>query len=173
MKRTKVDFSNHELDIVENEHVLIHTLHKNNSNFLNVVFINCQGVLTVTGDFGNWVFCREFHPSADGFVSDGYWVQKLRMASEQTSSQFDREETVKEIQEFRKDYEDDIPEEIAEWLKTLEYYSDDEIEYTYHAYREKPGDIDYESVPFGKKSHIRLEIVFDAFDAICDKLKNK
>lgn len=173
MKRTQVDFSNHQLDIIENEHVLIHTLHINNSNCNKVVFINCEGVLTVTGDFGNWVFCREFHPSADGFVSDGYWAEKLRMASEQTTSSFCSEETMKAIKEYRENFDENISGEEIEWLNTLAYYSEDEIEYTYHAYREKPDNVDYESVPFGKKNHIWLEIVFDAFDVICDKLKNK
>jgi len=31
-----------------------------------IQFINTDRVLTVTGDFGNWVFCRPFVPSPDG-----------------------------------------------------------------------------------------------------------
>ena len=49
--------------------------------------VTCDNFLpdlcVVTGDVGNWMFCREFHPSSKGHVSDYYWVEKLQMSSSQ------------------------------------------------------------------------------------------
>jgi hypothetical protein len=63
-RRTKIDFSEHELKITQLEGVLIHEFKRPDTRNCMLVFINTCGVMTVTGDFGNWVFCREFHPSA-------------------------------------------------------------------------------------------------------------
>lgn len=171
-KRSRIDFTKHQLDIVNNENVLIHTLHLNNLNRLKVVFINCQGILSVTGDFGNWIFAREFHPTPNGSVSDGYWCEKLRMHSEQTSSVYDEEATLEEIKDYRDNHLSETKDEQEiSWLEQLESLVDDELEYTYYAYREKPENVDYEYIPFGKTMHPRLGIIFDAFEAICEKLK--
>ena len=81
-KRTDWDFSKFDLTVSKTDNCLIHTLQKGKSLMGRVVFINTQNVMTVTGDFGNWVFCREFHPSKDGYVSDDHWAGKLQMRSE-------------------------------------------------------------------------------------------
>lgn len=172
MSRTRIDFSNHQLEIVKNEHVTIHTLHKENSSIYRVVFINCKGILSVTGDFGNWIFCREFHPLPNAKVSDSYWNEKLRTHSEQTYSKFDTKATLEEIQNYRQDHEEYLTAKEEEWLENLEYHSDDELEYTHYAYIESHIDIDYEDIPFGKKQHASLNCVYDAFEAICEKLNN-
>ena len=53
-------------------------------------------------------------------------------------------------------------------------HTDDEINYTYHAYRyNRPDFIEYDEIPYVKKGSPRLEIIFDAFDEICNRLKNK
>ena len=62
-------------------------------------------------------------------------------------------------------------DQVVKILLQLENNVDDEYEYTYLAYREKPYSIDYESVPFGKKRHFWLNAVYDGFDAICEVLK--
>ena len=60
--------------------------------------------------------------------------------------------------------------------RTYYYLLDwNEVNYTYMAYRDsgKPSFIDYEMIPFFKKVEPRLEIIFDAFDEICYRLKDK
>lgn len=176
-KRTSIDFSRHELKITELEGVLIHAFKKPNTMDCMLVFINTCGVMTVTGDFGNWVFCREFHPSANNNsgVSGGYMDEKLEISSVQKSHKYDAEDTSKRINEFKETFADNYGREMNEdeldWVEQLENNVDDEHEYIYVAYRETPKDIDYESVPFGKKRHFWLDAVYDGFDAICQVLK--
>jgi hypothetical protein len=178
-KRTNIDFSKHELKITQLEGVLIHEFKRPDTRNCMLVFINTCGVMTVTGDFGNWVFCREFHPSADdnSGVCSGYWDEKLEISSVQKSDKYDAEETLKLIKEFKKSFVDyqgrEMNEDEIDWIEQLEENVDDEYEYTYLAYREKPRDIDYESVPFGKKRHFWLDAVYDGFDEICQLLKNQ
>jgi hypothetical protein len=69
--RTNFDFSEHELIITKSDGLLVHTLkHKDYNKMYRFDFINTNGIMAVTGDYGNWMFCREFHPSPDGGVSD-------------------------------------------------------------------------------------------------------
>jgi hypothetical protein len=183
MKRTKIDFSRHELEITTleitpNKKVRIHTFKRPDTTNCMLVFINACGVMTVTGDFGNWVFCREFHPSANGDgVSGGYWDEKLEIASVQKSDQYDSEKTMEAINDFKNDFEDNygrpMSEEEMDWVERLEGSIDDEHEYVYIAYRENPSSIDYESVPFGKKRHVWLDAVYDGFNEICAVMKRE
>jgi len=186
MSRRNVDFSKHIL--LETHYTNPITKHNldvwdfklPDSEYTNrVTFINSCGVLTVTGDFANWVFDREFHPSPDGFVSDGYWAGKLRQSSQQESSHYDAKETEKELLELiesgleEQGYKDSELFRAKEFYEELLNYVDDEIEYTYHAYRDysRPDFLDHEDIPFCKSLHTWLEIVFDAFDYICKRLK--
>lgn len=176
-KRTNVDFSRHQLKTTQFEGVLIYEFKRPDTRNCMLVFINTRGVMTVTGDLGNWVFCREFHPSPEknGGVSGGYWDEKLQISSVQKSHAFDSDETTNQINSFKKDFKENYGREMNEdeldWVESLENNVDDEYEYTYLAYREKPSSIDYESVPFGKKRHYWLDAVYDGFDAICELLK--
>lgn len=178
-KRTEIDFSRHELKVTDLDGVLIHRFKRPDTRNCMIVFINTCGVMTVTGDFGNWVFCREFHPSPnnDSGVSSGYWDEKLEIASVQKSHQYDSDETLRLIEEFEKSFEDNygrgMNEEESDWIADLKNNVDDEHEYTYLAYRQMPNDIDYESVPFGKKRHFWLNAIYDGFDAVCELLKQK
>jgi hypothetical protein len=176
-KRTNIDFSKHELKITKLEGVLIHEFKKPDTRNCMLVFINTCGVMTVTGDFGNWVFCREFHPTAEGAVSGGYWDEKLEISSVQKSDKYDADETLKEIQDFRKSFEEnygrEMNEDESEWIEQLENNVYDEHEYVYLAYRETPNTIDYESVPFGEKRHFWLNAVYDGFNEICEVLKRE
>lgn len=135
--------------------------------------------MTVTGDFGNWVFCREFHPSSknESGVSAGYWDEKLQILSVQKPNEYNAEETLKEIKEFKDNFSDyhgrDMNEEEKEWIESLEQSVDDEFHYAHIAYRENPSSIEYENVPFGKKRHFWLDAVYDGFDALCQALKKK
>ena len=72
-------------------------------------------------------------------------------------------------------YEGDDLFKGKKWFKDLLYFTYDEINYTYHAYRHysKPDFIEYDEIPFVKKGSPRLEIIFDAFDEICSRLRAK
>jgi hypothetical protein len=178
-RRTKIDFSKHELKVTKLEGVLIHEFKRPDTRNCMLVFINTNGIMSVTGDFGNWIFCREFHPSADNEhgVSGGYWDEKLEISSVQKSDKYDAEQTTKLLNEFKETFEDsfgrEMDEDEKEWIEQLENNVDDEHEYTYLAYREKPSTIDYESVPFGEKRHFWLDCVYDGFDAICQTLHSQ
>lgn len=78
-RRTKVDFSSHELKITSlSGEGSKYELKKPDTIIHSVVFFVLGGITAVTGDFGNWIFCREFHPNISGEnVSDRYWVEKL------------------------------------------------------------------------------------------------
>jgi hypothetical protein len=178
--RTGIDFSKHIVLEThfknDNHNIDIWDLKKPYSNYTNRVrFINSCGTLTVNGDFGNWVFCREFHPSADGFVSDGYWSEKLHISSQQTSAKYDSERTEKAIRKLIKSelkeygYEGEELRKLKEEFKELLNYVDDEIEYKCMAFRHL--SIDYELIPFCETRHIWLSIVYDAFDELCRRLK--
>jgi len=184
--RTGVDFSKHEhrVEIFKSEknEIQIDHFQVGSNNCKYIQFINTDRTLTVTGDYGNWVFCRPFVPSEDGYVSDGYWLEKLKILSEQDSAlSFDSEETTKEIQELIDKgledygYEGEELSKAKEWFKELLEEADDELEYTFKAYRDysKPDFIDYEQIPFQKKVNNWLLIIFDAFDEICKRLEEK
>jgi hypothetical protein len=155
-------------------------------------FINVDGILAVTGDYGNWIFCREFIPAEKNSVSDGYWLEKLRISSSQQPSSYDSKETAKELHNRIKELNDEWKETEEEYendqhnskylsLKTkheetLEYFNDclntvdDELDYTYQAYRNMPNYYDYEFPVFEKSLNVWLLIIFDGFDEICNRL---
>lgn len=181
-KRTTVDFSQHELIVEETERYKIHWLKKPDTVIYNVKFINIDDTLLVIGDFGRWSFCREFHPSADGYVSDHYWLEKLEINSTQKgkvfSSELTREEIQKgldgELEEYG--YEGEELETMKEYYNSLlgYYVSCQEWEYISYAFAEgKPDFLDAESVPFVKEIDHSLQCVFDAFDEICKRLARK
>jgi hypothetical protein len=184
-KRTKWNFDGHthRVEIFKSEEgneIRVDHLQKGDSRCGYVKFVNDSEGLTVFGDFGRWSFCRPFHPSTDGGVSDGYWNEKLKMHSSQDHAKYDAEETRKELQEWIKTgleeygYEGKKLKKLKGFYKHLLDYVDDELEYTYHAFRSDwDVDLDYEQVPFCKKGSYQLEIVFDAFDEICRRLKQK
>ena len=96
-KRSNCNFDTHELIITKNECCSVYQLKKPKTILDSIKFINTNGILAVTGDYGNWIFCREFHPSEDGFVSDGYWLEKLEIASSQDGREFSSELSKKQI----------------------------------------------------------------------------
>jgi len=168
-KRTNIDFSKYEIIKTELDGVLIHKIAKPNTRCGSVVFINTQGILAITGDYGNWIFCREFHPSKDGFVSDSYWCEKLRISSTQKPSDFDPDGTEKKIREMLKE-EEDISNEDKEYLEDIipQVYECEE-RYMVYAYDNLPKGRDPEYIPIVKKLNPWLECIFDAFDEICKR----
>jgi len=182
-RRTGIDFSKHahRVEIFTNGDKSIQVDHfqVGDSSMNYFQFINTDRVLTVTGDFGNWVFCRPFIPSADGRVSDHYWLEKLKISSSQVPSKYDGDETAKEIKKLIKaglkdyGYTGIELKGMKEWYSELLKYTDDEYEYIYQAYRAygRPKNIDNEGIPFCKELNCWLNIIFDAFDEICQRLK--
>ena len=183
-KRTNWDFSEHthKVEIFKSDdgnEIRVDHFRKGNSNMGYVKFVNDSRGLSVFGDFNNWIFCRPFHPTADGFVSDSYWNEKLKIGSSQDHAKFDSEETEKKLTELINKgladygYTDDELIKAKEWLKHLKTFVDDELEYTYEAFRgENPTEMDYEMIPFCKKGSGQLQVIFDAFDEICSRMKS-
>ncbi len=176
-RKNSFDFSKHELKVTRNDDVLIHEFKRPDSIVGKLVFINTRGVMAVTGDFGNWIFCREFHPSGDkdSGVSRGYWDEKLEIYSCQKSKIYSSDQTLKDIKEFVKDfkknYDRKMNEEEKEWVEELINNVDDEFYYTYIAYRDYPNTISYEDVPYGKERPSHLDCVYDGFDAMCEYIR--
>lgn len=181
-KMSDWDFSEHThkretFTSEEGNTITIDHLRKGNSSMGYVRFVNDDYGLSVFGDFGNWIFCRPFLPSEEGYVSVPYWNEKLKISSSQDHAKYDAEETEKEIKELIENGLEDYGysgEDLAkakEWFKDLLPYTEDEIEYLYRAYRSNDcpcDDLDY--VPYVKKGSCRLLIVFDAFNEICNRL---
>ena len=99
MSRTSVDWSDHVLTTSKEGDTLIHTIKKPDTVWDMVTFINTNNIMVVTGDYSNWMFCREFPPSPAGRVSEGNWIEKLQIGSTQVSDDYDAETTQKFIKE--------------------------------------------------------------------------
>ena len=177
-KRTNVDFSKHEFntDVFTNakgEEINVFELKKPDTNCGRITYVNAKGTLTVSGDYGNWVFCREFHPSADEHVSDHYWIEKLKIYSTQVPGEYSSEDTKAEIlgkiEELKAEDHNDEDEIIKYYNDCLDYVGE-EWEYTKFAYDEVPNGYDHEWVIFNKRLSPQLEIVFDWFEEMCDRI---
>lgn len=168
-----MNFEKHKLTVEEFGPITVYTFKRPDTINLMTKWIVGLGVTTVTGDLGNWVFCREFHPSKGEKVSRGYWDKKLEMYSVQKAMEFDSYDTLKAIEEFEKDFEDSYGEmtgEVEEWLDRLQDKVFDKIEYEQVAYRDKPSFIEYEDVPYGEIRHAQLDLVYNSFDEMCDRV---
>ena len=176
--RTGIDFSKHEVLITRQEGLLIHHLKKPDTVINNIKFINTNGILAVTGDFGNWIFCREFHPTADGGVSDYYWLEKLHILSSQKGEEYSSEETEKELKRGIRSglrdygYKGDELKQAKEFYKECITHVDEEWDYIAFAHGyDKPDFIDHEQIPMVEITKQWLRIIFDGFDEICNRMK--
>ena len=171
--RLAIDFLKHELTVEQHGPFLVHTLKQPDTVINMFRFINGYGVMAVTGDYGNWIFDREFHPSAKGGVDDHYWIGKLKRSSVQNPKHFDSEETEKLIRERIDEKELDGDDfKTLEYLKDLLNHVDDgEPFYMVYAYENLPAHRDSEYIPVGYVTDAQLNGVFDAFDEICRRLK--
>lgn len=177
MNKTGIDFSKHEFTVQDLGPIMVYKLKKPDTIIHNLTFIVGLGVTTVTGDFGNWVFCREFHPVKNDYISRGYADEKLTILSVQKPYVFDTDTVLKEIDELVEDWEykfgREPNEEDLEWIEALRENAHDELDYLYVAHREKIDDIEHEDVPDGEARHRWLEVVYDAFNEMCDRLKQE
>lgn len=163
--RTGVDFSKHEI-ISLGEHM--YWLKIPGTMAGNVRFTNIGGVLSVSGDYGNWIFDRMFHPAPGERVEDHYWTQKLKLSSTQNPYDFDPDGTKREILKLLA--ENEFEQETVTWLNDLIGEVNNEHVYVYKAYFETPNSFDRECVPHVKVLKAWLQVVFDAFDEICARL---
>lgn len=183
MRKNLWDWSEytHKVEIFKSEEgneVRIDHLQKGNSNSGYVRLVNDKYGLSVFGDFGDWVFRRGFIPQSGQHVDMHYFAGKL--SSYIKHSEFDSEETAKELEELINGgleewgYEGEELKKAIKWFKELLENVDDELEYTYIAYRgDNPSDMDYDYIPFVKKGSVQLKIVLEAFNVMCDRLKEK
>lgn len=167
-KRTGIDFSKHEVLITQNEFVNIWHLKKPNTRHDSIQFINTNGIMAVTGDYGNWIFCREFHPDAKTGVSEGYWKEKLHISSCQKPEDYHEEKTRNRIAEMLLE---DISDLDKTFLTDLLMYTENEIEYQYHAFLHLETHLDSESIPYVTETKYWLLAVFDGFDEICERYR--
>ena len=167
-KRSNIDWSQHEYQVYREEYVCIYELEKKDTIDGRIKFINSSGILAVTGSYGNWIFCREFHPSSGGKVSDEYWEEKARIASCQKLYKWDRRTAEKQLKEAEvaARYEDEKEDE--EFYQLMQNYCDEgEHMYWANADELKPKYLDWECVPEGLKRDVWLDVIFDAFDEMC------
>ena len=172
MPRTDMDFSKHKLSIAISETLAIHDLAIPDTILHRIRFINTCGHLIVDGDYGTWIFCREFRPSIGGSVSTSYWCEKLEADSTQSAMIYDSDVAVKEVKELaakEKEYGCNI-EDVFSWLDDLEAAASGS-EYEYIAtVMDYPDGIETEDIPDGRIVNPRLQIIFDAFEEICRRL---
>lgn len=172
--RTDLDFSKHELKITQINGVdSIFALELPNTSWHKFVFIVTNGITAVTGDYDNWIFSREFKPSASAKVQDHYWAEKLRISSVQKSHVFDTAKTIEIINEMIAENPDFNEEEIEYLTECKNYAQGSEFEYVSYAFNNSPSHWDSECIPIGEIIEPRLAYVFDAFDEICNRLKNE
>lgn len=183
-KRTGVEFGAHDFTAescaTPNAAISCYLFKIWNSSAYQVRFVNAYGLMTVSGDWGNWVFSREFHPSSkNGGVSDNYWIEKLKTASSQDPYELDEEETRKELESWldgTHEYFDEerplTPGEFEYLHDCLYALGDSELQYAHVAHFENVGRFkDHDRVPLVKKPKYALQVIFDAWDCIVERLK--
>lgn len=118
MLHKKLDLSEHKLIYKKGHFATIHHLKKPNTGVNNVKFINVEGILSVTGDFGNWIFCRSFLPSPESHgASRGYMDEKLEILSKQKAKAFCAFTTEEEIKRLLKE-EENLDDEEKDYLES-------------------------------------------------------
>lgn len=174
-KRTGIDFSKHELhkSSYAGGESVVYDLKIPNTIFNRIKYINTEDIMAVTGDYGNWIFCRGFHPSKDGNACDNYWAEKLRIASTQDPMKFSGTEACGAIDALLADPQNEFSEEEKEWLGELQDAAKGGEEYAYIAKgMECPGSFPTEMIPSGKVYDVWFLTILDGFDEMCRRLGN-
>jgi len=180
VKRTKhydkkLDWSKHEFIIKKHGGVDLETyeLKIPDSLMFRVKFTLTDNKTLITGDYGTWTICRMFAPSADGFVSVIYWLEKMRIESEQVLESWDSDLTVEAIAEYWdeiKDESDDTLKEMYSRMTEIAELSENEEVY-YHLCQDE--GIDTEDIISEKKLNPHIEIIFDAFNEMCRRCEGE
>lgn len=179
-KRTDIDFSKHKYerlnlnDVTGSCPATICSLHLD-SEYHKVVLITANGITSVTGDFGNWVFNREFVP--DSRCSDfpgAYWASKLSSYSGQSGYVYDGDKTEERIKyllskEGQEEFGREWAEDEKEYLENCFRYTDSEQEYVNAAFHTRTGWFarDSDHVPYEERLNPWLEAIFDAIEEMC------
>lgn len=179
--RTKIDWSKHEIIIEDHPEAkqIVHYFKRPDTIMQSVKFINTHGILAVTGDYGNWIFCRSFVPYAESdFVSDGYWKEKIRIASTQSTKEWDSDamrealnEKISELEDIYGDQQNKIEEAREYYTECLEYVGD-ENDYIQFA-RYHPHFMDYEDLVIVYTTPYWLLAIFDAYDEMVRRMKEE
>ncbi|MBU0630970.1 MAG: hypothetical protein KKC80_08710 [Candidatus Margulisbacteria bacterium] len=176
--RTGFNFEEHELEINNLGECIIYKFAKPDLFCHSVTFINIAGHLVVTGDWGHYVFKREFRPDAEGYVSDDYWCSKLNHYNEKHWGEYSSEETYQLLQELIADYktdndikdEDEDDDEYIFAAKDLQRYTYSEYAYLNQLENEDLEPLYHEDIMPCYSIKKKLLYIFDAFEAICERL---
>ena len=172
IKRTNIDFTNFSLTINECEY-LTYVL-KNDVGSI-IKFITDDSHLYVVGDYGNWIFNRNFIPVNGGSVLDYYWVRLLRERSTQNPFIFSKHKTCITIDAMIVNIEVNYPNDsqkkidLIKYFKNSKEYVDNEQEYLWFVSEHKPNwylndiIVEYDYM-------YDILVVFDAFEEICRTL---
>ncbi len=186
-KRTNWDFSQNILTITEYKNNTVYDFKRPDSIVGRVKITNIEGICLITGDFGRWSFCREFHPLNNATVSEEYWLEKLNQNSTQQPTEWnpnDNKQALYELinelkQEFHDEYQkydhnhNKFKEELddhIEFINDLIGYTEDEIEFISFAKEHHPNNFDTERIPEYRSIKHQLNIVFDAFEQMAKQL---
>jgi hypothetical protein len=179
-KRSKVDWSQHEHSCLPlgNDCVIDELSIPGKGAFKSVKFINSQGIMAVTGDYGVWVFNREFIPSSqEGEVIEHYWCEKAPSCH---LYDFDPEATHALITEWKNELMEVSEGQLSDNdRKRIEYWDacdeivdqDSPMYYQVRACDLKPSFLDYDEVPYQKSIKPWLLVVFDAWEEICRRMR--
>ncbi len=144
----------------------------------NVKFLSSNENLIVTGDYSNWMFDKPFTPNATTEkISDYYWCEKVQLSSTQDPFDFDDDATKKALEEGinggieEYGYEDDRLEEMIQYYEDCLCHLDCKEVYLAYAHDNLPRFCDHEDVVYFNKVKPQLQVVFDAFEEICRRLK--
>lgn len=181
-RRTDIDFSEHKYTCTEAKDELgdiirVDSLELEGTVYKNVNFMNTKFGMVVFSEYGVWSFNRCFIPNGSGeLISDDYWISKLTSNLCEMERNFDKDlikehlsELAEEISDFGLD--EDVEQDALEWVSDLMCFADCEdwdgyMDIVYH----EESDM---YAPVYKKAPYRLNAIFDAFEEICHRIKNK
>ena len=170
-RRTTIDLSEMQLIVNKSERISIYEFKLPKGSQSQATFIVGLDITAVTGDWGNWIFDTEFHPKKDGYVSDGYWLEKLRRNSCQEPTVFDSSFCEQQIKELLDSQESVLTNEEGEFLYGLQGAIISEQAYNNFVFANKDmWSGTYEDLPTGRKVRRHLPILFDMFDEMCERI---
>jgi hypothetical protein len=166
-------FENHKLTQV-NENTYLFKQPRTGNCHIYFHFL-VDGRMAITGDLGEWILERCFHPIMTERLSNGYFMEKVVNDQKYV---FDSELLQKQLKELANeimaDYtqceEWDQPETAPDFSEESFYY---EREADYIVDMDRLVELfniqDYESLPDGKKPHPWIEMIVEAYHYIFDK----
>lgn len=145
-----------------------------------ITYITTNGILIVTGDYGNWIFNKPLNPQTFGQpLSMMYAVEKCKNSSEQEPLEFDPEATEKAIREELVKLEkgelwhddEQTQNEYKDYLETCLLCLNDKFEYIKAAYYGCPSFVDTEDVIFCDQAVNHFKVIVDGFNEINRRCK--